>query len=72
MGVIKLLGDMDGDYYILPSSIHEIILCPADGKKAEELKRMVYGINRLVVREEEVLSDSVYYYHAGSGTVDLC
>lgn len=70
--VKELLGEQDGDYYILPSSIHEVILCPADGKEAEELKGMVYEINRLVVKEADVLSDSVYYYHAGTVTIDMC
>lgn len=51
------------DLYVLPSSIHEVILLPADGTQdSGQLVEMVQEINRTQVEEEEVLSDSVYYY----------
>lgn len=51
------------DFYILPSSIHELILIPMDNKiNAEELTRMVQEVNQTQVEEEEVLSNHVYYY----------
>ncbi len=52
------------DFYILPSSIHEVILLPAQGDEDEEgLKNMVREVNETQVEREEVLSDSVYYYN---------
>ena len=54
---------VDKDLYVLPSSIHEVILLPSDGtQESEQLKEMVREINQSQVEEEEVLSDSVYYY----------
>ena len=54
---------VDKDLYVLPSSIHEVILLPADGtQESEQLKEMVREINQSQVEKEEVLSDSVYYY----------
>lgn len=54
---------IDQDCYILPSSVHEVILVPAnavaDGK---ELREIVTDINRTQVAEEEVLADCIYYY----------
>lgn len=51
------------DLYVLPSSVHEVILLPADGTQdSGQLEEMVREINRTQVEEEEVLSDSVYYY----------
>lgn len=51
------------DIYILPSSIHEIILLPAvDAYRKEQLEEMVSEINQTQVPYEEVLSDHVYYY----------
>ena len=51
------------DFYILPSSVHEVILLPVQGDDDEEgLKRMVCEVNETQVEREEVLSDSVYYY----------
>lgn len=51
------------DYYILPSSIHEVILVPDNSDiKENELCDMVKQANRTVVDEKEVLSDNVYHY----------
>ncbi len=57
------------DFYILPSSIHELILVPqvlasdkVMGHSRLELENMVKEINETQVAEEEVLSDSVYEY----------
>lgn len=54
---------LKSNYYVLPSSIHEVIIIPekaAPGK--EPLSQMVGEINRTQVAEEEVLSDHAYYY----------
>lgn len=52
-----------GDFYLLPSSIHEVILLPVQGDEdSEAFKRMVKEVNETQVEKEEVLSDSVYYY----------
>ena len=51
------------DYYVLPSSVHEVIIIPkskAPGKR--ELIEMVSDINATQVEEEDVLSDNAYYY----------
>lgn len=54
---------VDKDLYVLPASIHEVILLPSDGtQESEQLKEMVREINQSQVEKEEVLSDSVYYY----------
>ena len=51
------------DFYILPSSIHEVILLPVEGEEdVEALKNMVCEVNGSQVEREEVLSDSVYYF----------
>jgi hypothetical protein len=54
-------------YYILPSSIHEVILLPRSMAPAgRELDEMVRGVNHCCVSQEEVLSDHAYYYSAES------
>lgn len=56
---------MHGDFYVLPSSIYEIILIPANcGVDASELREMVCDVNKAEVSEEEKLSDNVYFYRA--------
>ncbi|MDD4111750.1 MAG: DUF5688 family protein [Herbinix sp.] len=62
--VIKEFAQLiKSDIYILPSSIHEIILIPLEGSEDKErFKRMVIDINSSQVPADEVLSDSVYMY----------
>ncbi len=49
--------------YILPSSVHEVILLPDNGEESpEELRRMIREVNREHVAPEEVLSDNLYYF----------
>ncbi|MCU6761018.1 Uncharacterised protein [uncultured Roseburia sp.] len=53
----------DMDFYILPSSIHEVILVPtANRYSLFELSEMVSSINHSEVNPEDVLSDHAYYY----------
>lgn len=49
--------------YILPSSIHEVILVPfQEDIDKSQLIQMVNEVNETQVAKEEVLSSSVYYY----------
>ena len=51
------------NFYIIPSSVHEVILIPeskSPGK--EEIRKMVVEVNETQVDEEDRLSDNVYYY----------
>lgn len=51
------------DFYLLPSSIHEIILIRADEMIEEDaLLQLVYNANRTVVNPMDILSDSIYRY----------
>lgn len=62
----------DMDFYILPSSVHDVLLVPAknDGNISDS-RRMVRDINRDIVEPEERLSDEVYYFRRSTGTVKL-
>ena len=62
--VLKKFADKIGsDLFILPSSVHEVIIIPKeDGMDWEKLQEMVVEVNATQVEEVEVLSDSVYYY----------
>lgn len=54
-----------GSFYILPSSIHELILLPDEEKPDPfALQQMVREINEQDVAVTETLSDNIYYYDA--------
>lgn len=57
-----------GEFYILPSSIHEVIIVPAKaGMDVESLENMVCEVNATQVQLEERLSDHVYAYNRENG-----
>lgn len=58
--------------FILPSSIHELILIPDVGReKPDFLKKMVREVNQEHVSREERLSDQVYYFDLSEDMVIL-
>lgn len=65
-----LADEIKSDLYILPSSIHELIVVPAkDLSQKNELVNIVCEINNLSVTEEEFLSNNVYYYVREKGQI---
>lgn len=50
------------DFFILPSSIHELIAVPVSGTDVKELRAMVKEVNNTEVAPEEILSYEVYRY----------
>ena len=62
----------DSDLYILPSSIHEVILLPAGGSLDEDyMRNMVREINETQVDVEDRLSDNIYSYDRGSNEIRM-
>ena len=54
---------VDSDLYIIPSSVHEVILVPKkDGMSWEPLLQMVKEVNATQVEDVEILADNLYYY----------
>ena len=61
-----------GDFYILPSSIHEILLVKDDGSvDFKDLKTMVEEVNATQVAPEDKLTDSVYHYDSKEHIFEL-
>jgi len=54
---------MQEDFYILPSSVHEVLFYPvSEGMPVSQLKDTVVSINRTEVEPKDRLTDSVYMY----------
>lgn len=63
---------VEENFYILPSSIHEVILVPANGITSKaSLELMVKEINQQEVPPVERLSDHVYYYDRFTHTISM-
>lgn len=67
-GIMERISDVfHGGYYVLPISIHEMLIIPEDEHPdvAELIDMLDHG-NRVIVDEEDVLSDRVFHYCASS------
>ncbi len=72
-GLLKRFADkIEDNLYILPSSVHEVILLPeGQTKKPNLLLQMVQEVNETQLEPEEVLADSVYYYDKEADEIRL-
>lgn len=59
----KQIGEcLDSDYFVLPSSIHEVLILPDNGLfEVPELNAMVKEVNETQVERQEQLSDKVQF-----------
>jgi hypothetical protein len=59
----QIAEQLGGDFYVLPSSIHETLIMPKTADSDyRELENMVQEVNATQVEPEERLSDHVYEY----------
>lgn len=63
-GVLDKLSDQFGcDLYVIPSSIHEMMIVPDDGTYSNRaLEKILRNANSAVVSSEEQLSNTLYHY----------
>ena len=70
-GVIEKIGkNIPEGFYILPSSIHEVLILPKNQGEKAMLENMVQEINETQVAPDEVLSDFVSEYDARTRTME--
>lgn len=61
-----------GDFFILPSSIHEVLIVPDNGNMSlSDLEAMVKEVNATKVAPEDKLTDSVYHYDSQAKIFEL-
>ncbi len=59
----RLAAVLKGNLYIIPSSIHEVIVISEEAMDcAEYLKEMICTVNRTQLKPQDFLSDSLYYF----------
>ena len=60
------------DVVILPSSVHEVILLPLQEEEGfQELRNMVYEVNRSQLAREDFLSDNIYLYRRDTDCIEI-
>lgn len=67
----EIADKMGSDLYIIPSSIHEVITVPVGEANADNLTGMIADANRTILKKNDVLSDTLYYYSREEGSVSM-
>lgn len=68
----KIAAKLGGDFYMLPSSIHEVLVISAGANITEKkLKNMVREVNQNCLLPDEYLSDSIYKYSIIYNSLEL-
>ena len=70
----KQIGECLGsDYFVLPSSIHEVLILPDNGMfEVPELNAMVQEVNETQVERQEQLSDKVQFCDGKTAVMEKC
>lgn len=61
---IKKILDCDS-FYVIPSSIHEVIVMKVDEEFAKDMKEIIENVNATCVNAEDFLSNNLYVYEDG-------
>ena len=70
--IAKEAKKIDADLYLIPSSIHEIIIYPVSNTlTADMLKETIEQINSSEIEPEDYLSDSLYIYKKTTDTIEI-
>lgn len=71
---LQVLADFfDEDYFLIPSSIHELLAIPESASiGVEEMYEMVHDVNVSCVALEEILSENVYHYDRVADVIHIC
>ncbi len=69
--VEKLAEKIGGNFFVIPSSIHEIMAVPEWQTEAASLVRMLEEGNRTCSLETEILSSTIYHYDRKAKTFSM-
>ena len=61
------------DFYIIPSSIHELLIIPCSiGCSTMSINNMIQEVNSSMLAKEEILSDHMYMYEHCNNSILIC
>ncbi len=68
----QVAEQVGGDFFLLPSSVHEVLVIPDDGSiDRHDLESMVREVNASEVLPKDQLSDNVYHYDSQDQVFEL-
>ncbi len=71
-GVIRNFAkEANKSVFIMPSSIHEIILICCDVVEKDRIKTLIKDVNKFIVSELDYLSDNLYFYDLDSDKITI-
>ncbi len=73
-GVLSDMAEkLEGNIYVIPSSIHEVLIVPADNEIVDPkaLKDIIHEVNDTTVEDEDLLSDNLYIYDAEKESLEI-
>ncbi len=66
------IAEKMGNFYILPSSIHEVLIIPTSaGNNVKDLARLVKEVNTNELLPQDILSDNVYEFDIEGDTIKI-
>lgn len=68
----ELAERFGGGFYVIPSSVHEVLLVKEDEIGEKRLNEMVKEVNETQLEPEDVLADQVYFYSPEKRRLFLC
>lgn len=72
-GVLERLQKKMGRCWIIPASVHEALIMPADQEiPAEYLREVIAWVNEYEVEEADRLSDNLYKYNPETMEIEIC
>lgn len=71
-GMIEALSRrLGGNLFVIPSSIHEVMIVPESSVDLSFLRQALADNNRFYVEKQDVLSDCVYFYSQKKKMIDI-
>lgn len=69
-GILEQIRNQIGDFYIIPSSVEEVILIPENFNDTDEIYEMLHSVNGNsdCIEERKILSDHIYRFN---GTLSM-
>lgn len=61
---------INGDFFVIPSSIHEVLLVPKGDWEKETIDEMVEDVNEFELDPVEILSNHAYFYNRKTGKLE--